>query len=259
MNLQHLLPHQLKTVLDAGWPLLVPSGCVEYHGPHLPLGVDTLIVETLCQRVAARVDAVVAPPFWYGPTGYAVTGPVGGTVDVSIERFGRHVKDVLASFWDIGFKWIIVCQHHQQLDGPEALAIRQAAAEVTFEKTHAERGHAWWGRAPLPPEDNVFERIQVWPSVLPAAAERGVVMADHAGYHETALMLAVRPDLVELNRLGMDAPWYTNTTASKARSATREAGEQMFAAMVDAWVEKLSALVRPKRPTPKDVTVTGLF
>ncbi len=173
-----------------GGRCLVPSGCIEYHGPHLPFGVDTLIVEELCQRVAGRVDAVVAPPFWYGPTGYAVSGPERGTVDVSTERFGRHVKDVLASFWDIGFKWIIVCQHHQQLDGPEALAIRQAAAEVTFEKTHAERGHAWWGKAPLPLGDNVFERIQVWPSVLPAAAERaGVVMADHAGFYETALIL----------------------------------------------------------------------
>ncbi len=224
----------------------MPAGCIEYHGPHLPLGVDTLIVDELCQRVAGRVKAVVAPPFWYGPTGYAVTGPEGGTVDVSTERFGRHVKDVLASFWDIGFKWIIVCQHHQQLDGPEALAIRQAAAEVTFEKTHAERGHAWWGKAPLPPEDNVFERIQVWPSVLPAAAEQGVVMADHAGYYETALLMSVRPELVDMEKLGMDAPWYARASDSKARLATREAGEQMFGAMVDAWVEKLSALTRPK-------------
>ena len=260
MNLQHILPHQLAATLAAGWPLLVPSGCIEYHGPHLPLGVDTLIVEALCERVAERVNAVVAPAFAYGPTGYAVTGPEGGTVDVSTERFGRHVKDVLASFWDIGFKWIIVCQHHQQLDGPEALAIRQAAAEVTFGKTHDERGHAWWGKAPLPPGDNVFERIQVWPSVLPEAAERtGVVMADHAGYYETALMLAVRPESVEQERLGMDAPWYTHTAGSKARLATRAAGERMLAAMADAWVEKLTTLVRPKRPAPKDVTVTGLF
>jgi creatinine amidohydrolase len=268
MNLQHFLPHQLKTALDAGLPLLVPSGCIEYHGPHLPLGVDTLIVDALCQRVAARLDAVVAPPFWYGPTGYAVTGPEGGTVDVSTERFGRHVKDVLTSFWDIGFKWIIVCQHHQQLDGPEALAIRQAAAEVTFEKTHAERGHAWWGKAPLLLSDNVFERIQVWPSVLPAAAERaGIVMADHAGFYETALMLAVRPESVERDQLplarmvptSMATPWYTNTADSKAHKATREAGVQMFDAMVDAWVERLTALTQPRRPTPKDVTVTGLW
>ena len=60
-------------------------------------------------------------------------------------------------------------------------------------------------------------------------------------------------------RLGMDAPWYTNASDSKARNATREAGERMWQAMTDAWVEKLAALTRPRRPTPSQVTVTGLF
>ncbi len=265
MNLQHLLPHQLKQAIDEGWPLLVPAGCIEYHGPHLALGLDTILVEELLQRVAQRMretgqgSCVVAPPFWYGPTGYAVTGPDQGTVDVSTERFGRHAKDVLSSFWDIGFRWIIICVHHQQMDGPEALAIRQAAAEVTFENTHAERGDAWWGQAPLPAGDHVFERIQVWPSVLPSAAEQGVVMADHAGYHETSLLMAARPNLVELDRLGMDAPWYCTTSDSKARDASIEAGERMWAVMVNAWVQKLSALQRPKQPSPKDVTIRGIF
>jgi creatinine amidohydrolase/Fe(II)-dependent formamide hydrolase-like protein len=259
MKLQYILPHQLKQAVDEGWPLLVPTGCIEYHGPHLALGLDTILVEELLARVAERVPCVIAPPFWYGPTGYAVTGPDRGTLDVSTERFGRHVKDVLSSFWDVGFKWIVVGVHHQQMDGPESLAIRQAAAEVTFEKTHARRGNAWWGQAPLPPGDHVFERIQVWPSVLPAAAEQGVVMADHAGYYETSLLLAAHPELVELDRLGMDAPWYCTTAGSKAREASVEAGERMWRAMVDAWVARLGTFLRPKRPTPDQVTIKGLF
>jgi len=153
MHLQYLLPHQLKTAIDEGWPLLVPTGCIEYHGPHAALGLDTILVEELLRRVAERVNCVVAPPFWYGPASYAVTGPDQGSVNVSTERFGRHVKDVLEAFWDVGFHWIIVGVHHQQMDGPESLAIRQAAAEVTFEKTHAERGDGWWGKAPLAPND----------------------------------------------------------------------------------------------------------
>lgn len=259
MRLQHLLPYQLKQAIDEAWPLLIPTGCIEYHGPHQALGLDTLLVEELLTRVAQRVNCIVAPPFWYGPTGYAVTGPDQGTLDVSTERFGRHVKDVLSSFWDVGFRWIIAGVHHQQMEGPESLAIRQAAVEVAFEKAHAERGHAWWGKAPLAPDDNVFERIQVWPSVLPAAAEQGVVMADHAGYHETSLLMAAHPDLVDPERLGMDVPWYCTTSDSKAREASVEAGERMWTAMVDAWVEKLSALQRPKRLTPDDVIVHGIF
>ena len=207
MRLQHLLPDQFKKAINEGWPLLVPAGCIEYHGPHLALGLDTLIVDELMERVSARINCIIAPPFWYGPTGSAVSGPDQGTLDVSTERFGRHARDVLSSFWDMNFKWIIVCIHHQGLDGPESLALRQAAAEVTFEKTHQGRGDAWWGKAPLAPEDNVFERIQVWPSVLPEAAAKGVVMADHAGYYETSLLMAARPELVQLDFLGLDAPW----------------------------------------------------
>ena len=115
------------------------------------------------------------------------------------------------------------------------------------------------GKAPLPPNDHVFERIQVWPSVLPAAAEQEVVMADHAGYYETSLLMAARPDLVDMERLGMGVPWYCTTPGSKAREASIEAGERMWAAMVDAWVQKLSKLQRPKRPTPDDVTVRGIL
>ena len=259
MELAKALPHQFEIAIEQKWPLLVPTGCVEYHGPHMPLGSDTLITQTLLQRVGERLECMLASPIWYGPTGYAVSGPTQGTMDVSTERFGRHVKDILSSFWEMGFHWIIVCIHHQQMDGPEALSIRQAAAEVTFEYSLKARGESWWGKAPLPVEDNVFERLQVWPSVLPAAAEKGVVMADHAGYYETSLVMAAYPKLVDVARLGMNPPWYSVTPDSKARKATVEDGERMWQAMVSAWVDQIHTLTRPKRITPKDVTVTGIF
>ena len=242
MRLQHLLPGQLRQAIDEGWPLLVPTGCVEYHGPHLPLGTDTLIVEELLLRVAEQTPCVVAPPFWYGPASYAVSGPEQGSIDVSTERFGRHVKDVLAGFWRTGFRWIIVGVHHQGLDGPESLAIRQAAAEVTFELTHAERGDSWWGKTAPAPDDTVFERIQVWPSVLPAAAAHGVTMADHAGFYETSLILAALPALVSQELLAVDAPWFTHAPGSNAADATVESGQQMMAAMVKAWVDRIGRL-----------------
>lgn len=259
MRLQNLLPHQFRQAIDEKWPLLVPTGCIEYHGPHLPLGVDTLIVEALLVRVSKRLNCVVAPPLWYGPASYAVSGPELGSLDVSTERFGRHTKDVLAGFWDMGFHWIIVGVHHQGLDGPESLAIRQAAAEVAFERSYTARGKSWWGKAPLDPKDNVFERIQIWPSVLPDAASKGIEMGDHAGFYETSFILAAHPELVDLSLLGMNPPWYTNTSTSKAREATSETGERMLGIMTDAWVSKLSALIRPKRPSPHEMTVRGLF
>lgn len=241
MRLHLLLPHQLRQAISEGWPLLVPTGCVEYHGPHLPSGVDTMIVEELLLRVAKNTRCVVAPPLWYGPASYAVAGPELGSVDVSTERFGRHAKDVLAAFWDAGWRWIIVGVHHQGLDGPESLALRSAAVEVAFERSAAARGDAWWGKAAPAAKDNVFERIQVWPSVLPSAAGT-IEMADHAGLYETSLIMAAYPGLTDLSQLEMDAPWYTNTSTSKARQANAESGEQMWAAMVQAWQTRLARL-----------------
>jgi creatinine amidohydrolase len=252
MKLQNLLPHQLKQAVDEHRPLLLPVGCIEYHGPHLPLGTDTFVTETLVARVAARVPCVEAPPLWYGPTGYAVSGPDCGTVDVSTERFGRHVKDVLVAFWQMGFHWIIVAVHHQGLDGPEALAIRQAAAEVAFEQSRAERGTAWWGQAPLPTEDNVFERIQVWPSVLPAAAAATRInMSDHAGFFETSLVFGAHPELVELARIDEGAPWFCSQPGNLASAAGPDSGDRLLAAMVDAWVARLQDLLLGATSTRK--------
>ena len=53
--------------------------------------------------------------------------------------------------------------------------------------------------------------------------------------------MAARPDLADLNRLAEGAPWYTATQSSQAKAASREAGERMLKAMVDAWVDKLPA------------------
>ena len=64
MFLQHMLPHHLNNARDEGWPLLLPTGCVEYHGPHNVLGLDTILVEELLRRVSIRVNCVVAPPLW---------------------------------------------------------------------------------------------------------------------------------------------------------------------------------------------------
>ncbi len=52
----------------AGAVCLLPVGSLEQHGEHLPVGTDSLLVETVCLRAAdlARRDAIVAPTVWTG-------------------------------------------------------------------------------------------------------------------------------------------------------------------------------------------------
>ena len=69
MRLAELTSPQLERLTDpdALWPV----GAVEPHGPHAPLGTDTLISVGMCERAAERLgNAVVLPPLPFGVTRY---------------------------------------------------------------------------------------------------------------------------------------------------------------------------------------------
>ena len=238
MYLKGMRPEHLRKAVEQSWPLLLPAGCIEYHGPHLPLGVDTLIAEEVCRRVADRLDAVIAPSLEYGYTGYAVSGPESGTMDVDNDAFCAYSKSVLRALRALGFQRIAAIVHHQGMGAPLALAIHKAASELQFEIAREEQGDGWWGREQPDSEDRSFCRIRVGPTILPKAKD--VAQGDHAGLYETAYILASRPDLVDMDRLNASGlPWFCTHPENPAAEATAELGERMLGAMVDAWVVEL--------------------
>lgn len=233
MRLADARPDQLHAAVAGGWPVLLPAGCIEYHGPHLPLGCDALIAEELALAVAREMPALVAPTLAYGPTGYAVSGPELGTMDVETARFGDHARDVLLALWRMGLQRIVVIIHHQGTDGPEGLALRRAAAEIASAQGVALGGEGWWGRDDQRALGHVFGRIVVLPSVLPEVA--ATVPGDHAGATETSLMLHLRPASCDLARLDPQAFHFLKT----APEGSAEKGREMFEALVGAWVRYL--------------------
>ena len=244
MLLKHLRPHQLKDAVTRGLPLLVPAGCIEYHGPHMALGHDTLIVEDVCRRIGHQLDCVVAPSIEYGPTGYAVSGPDNGTIDVDFSAFGSYAKSLLRALCEMGFRTIVVIIMHQGMDGPLALALRKGAAELAFERRLEQRPRGWWGaHRPTPAEDQeTWGKILVCPMILPAASPPA--QGDHAGYYETSFLLAAHPELVEQDRLGPDAPWFCELDKPlNSATATAAFGETMLNAVVNAWLDELKPLL----------------
>ena len=70
------------TEVAAGGTLVVPLGATEQHGPHLPLGTDTLIATAVAAALVERVpDADLAPAIAIGAsgehTGFAGTLSIG--------------------------------------------------------------------------------------------------------------------------------------------------------------------------------------
>src|SRR5258705_13833508 len=71
-----------RLAADPDCVALIPVGATEQHGPHLPVGTDTIIATALADAAAGEV-AVVLPPLAFGAsffhgTRLAGTGPVSG-------------------------------------------------------------------------------------------------------------------------------------------------------------------------------------
>ncbi len=144
---------------------------VEEHGPHLPLGTDTLQSYAVLNRLAAETDGLlVGPPVEYGQLTWGL--PFGLSVDLTAPLLTRYVR----GFVNAVMKWI----------KPAALYVVDVHGSIVHRNAIQEGlrlsdcGH-WafrWLHEPL----------------VEFAGERG---DQHAGGVETALINHINPELVD--------------------------------------------------------------
>jgi creatinine amidohydrolase/Fe(II)-dependent formamide hydrolase-like protein len=65
-RLKELRPDEVAEIIGRDPRLIVPVGTCEQHGPHLPLGSATTIVEYLADDLSAEFGVVRAPTLEYG-------------------------------------------------------------------------------------------------------------------------------------------------------------------------------------------------
>lgn len=204
MYLVHMRPEQVQDAVARNVALVIPAGCTEYHGPHLPIGTDFLIANAVCEGAEKEVECVVGPPLSMAPTMAWAAGPEEGEVDFDPEAFFVYVREVLRRIAAMGFRRIYVLQHHQGPDGLEVLCIKRAAGEVVRETVH--RWGAAWGRGPTEdlPIPDIFGWIRIahidtfsqYPGPKP-----GPIPVGHAGRGETQLIMGSLPDTVRMAAL----------------------------------------------------------
>lgn len=158
--------------------VLLPTGAVEQHGPHLPLGVDAWLATELCARVCSRLDGeasglvTVAEPIAYGCSWHHTTFP--GTVSLRSSTFIAMLTDVCEGLAADGSRVIIVNGH-----GGNRGAMQVAAADL------AARGVQTWSVS-------YFELL----SDLITRLFDDQDAAGHACAMETSMMSSLWPDLV---------------------------------------------------------------
>ena len=89
---------------------VVPIGCLEKHGPHSPLGTDTIIATEIAIRAAAMEPVVVFPTMYFGDKSGA--GEFPGTVIFSLETRWHIFRETCNEIYRNGFHKILFLNSH---------------------------------------------------------------------------------------------------------------------------------------------------
>jgi creatinine amidohydrolase/Fe(II)-dependent formamide hydrolase-like protein len=240
MRYELMLPHQIRHAIEARWPAVLPVGVLEYHGEHLAVGMDMLVVTSILSILDREMDLVVLPPFPYGASSYAVAGPEGnGSIQVDAGRLLPVAQDLFRSLLRIGFRNIHFFIHHQTENFaagmPTDLAFKLAARQAIFSFVEVSHGEGWWGDKSMADYysqqaagDDPFGWIKGHPLMTPDIINQ--YSFDHAGRGETSLMMALAPEAVDITKLRTDQ-WYA-ASAADASEALGMKGRDLILAHV---------------------------
>jgi creatinine amidohydrolase len=112
---------EIHECAQQGWLAIIPTGCTEQQGPHLPVDFDTWFAETLMVAAAEKaaqehaIQALVLPAMPYGPTPeHRQFG--SGFVDVPLLLHHALTEAILHSLLAQGFQRMVLWQgcggHH---------------------------------------------------------------------------------------------------------------------------------------------------
>jgi creatinine amidohydrolase len=234
--------------IASGAPVFIPLGATEQHGPHLPLGVDVYLPTAIASRVAGEVGGIVAPTIPYGYKSQPRSGGgerFPGTTGLDAQTFALVLRDVIRGLGYHGARRLVVFNGHFENSWPSVEGVDLGLRELRRDgiaDMQVMRLEYWdfIGRDTL---DKLF------PDGFPGTE------LEHASLLETSLMLAIRPDLVDMTKVPSDGPAkfpnYDRTpfreglvppsgVLADARPSTTEKGEWLIA----DHVTRITAAVR---------------
>jgi creatinine amidohydrolase len=179
---------EIKESIDDGkTTVLVYAGAIEQHGPHLPTLTDTLLGYEVGQRVARKLgNALVASVIRPGMSEHHIDFP--GTLSLSLETFRRVVEETCVSLSRTGFAVIVLVSSH----GGNTDTLRAITPDIS--KKIAANSDLFFLIEDAQAHDKTMRKFQEKSGAT--LGEIGV----HSGMSETSMVLAVRPELVDMKR-----------------------------------------------------------
>ena len=122
--MQHVTWEDFQARVAAGLKtVILPVGSTEQHGPHLPLGTDTMVAVALAEAAARETGVLAAPPLWFGWSPHHMVLP--GTITIRPEVLIEVAYDMVDSLQRHGLANFIFVNGHRIVN----IAWLQIAAE----------------------------------------------------------------------------------------------------------------------------------
>ena len=123
-------PNEIAAIIAADPRLIVPVGTCEQHGPHLPLGCDTIIVEHLADELSAEFGVLRAPTLEYG-VNVMTEHSFAGNASLRRKTLHRALNDLLDTWETTGIREFILITAHEHDPHLEALStVKTSGARV---------------------------------------------------------------------------------------------------------------------------------
>lgn len=227
---ERMLPSEFIAEVERMPVFIIPTGLLEWHGDHLPLGQDSLKAYGICLRLADKLDGGIVLPYQYiGRPGYS---SYPGTMTFSEALMHLLFTELFDELCKMGAKVILLLTGHYgpiQVDCIKKIALNymEGHRNVTIIARPEYEGVTIDGQSPR----------------------------DHASQWETSMFWHMYPELTRIDEYTQDSTpkvRYTNSSQDYQRepdiwdwkmnvveNSSREKGQRT----VDAIVEHLADLI----------------
>jgi creatinine amidohydrolase/Fe(II)-dependent formamide hydrolase-like protein len=227
---------EVRSALQRGYAtVIVPSGGIEQNGPHMVLGKHNYIVEWAANAIAKELgQTLVAPVIPYVPEG-DYDPPTGhlrfpGTIGISEDAYAHVLEGIARSLKAGGFKTIcLIADHAGSL---------KAQSEVAKRLTQE---WAEQGVRVLDVSDYYADAAET--AYLKSQGEGEEAIGQHAGIADTAELMSIHPDGVDLKRFA-DLPFATEPTgvSGNPTKATVERGRALLNIKILAAIRQIKGM-----------------
>ena len=238
---EEMLPSEFEQAIIDFPVVIIPTGLLEWHGDHLPLGQDALKVYGICLKIAEKLGGgIVMPPNYFGRPGYS---RYIGTLTFSDACIDLLFTELFGQLKKVGAKVIVLMTGHYgdcQVD-----CLKRVAKNFMIENPDI--------TVIAQPE---YENVSV----------NGEVPADHAGKWETSMFWHLYPELTHMENFkpgewkiktyknppndfykeSENWTWYEDLTQTSSRELGNTAIEIIADHMVQVIMEVLSKQTNSK-------------